>query len=576
MSRTVISLESIITDLARENHLTKENAFTLWSLLAFIVPDLPSARKALVNGPRDKGLDAIFVDFTSEMVHLVQSKLRSTPRAETRSEAISFAGLSRLSHSPKSKYDAYFSKLRSQTAEALCHALKAINDRSFQLTLWLISTGRWSPTLRDDANAELDGDARLEFRDGMQCKSAIANYILGIAPQIPAIDLSVAADNVVAERSIFHAKDRHLEAFAFSMYTEDLGEVYKRNGPNIFARNIRGFLGKETKVNQEIANTLIEEPERFWYYNNGITILCDRARLKGTEKRKSIEVENAQIINGQQTTRMAAELGNMQSTVLVRVLVAPIDGSPKSSYEALLTDVVKATNWQTAISISDLCVNDLRQIRLEQRLSVLGYQYIRKQETRREASKRRFDARFQVSKFDLAKAVAACDLPDSSALLKGKEHLFRDWYDDIFPEDPVPNEFLSRYWLMRYVIRRSKTNKKRFSYEKWVVLHSSWADLKKHLRNATQVTAFIRYAERTFRAPNNNPELDELPRPYFTLVDEFYRKERESAEENRPSFFKKSGLDGRFKRFRSGKKREMIAIEKALTKVHDIVTTALE
>jgi tartrate dehydratase beta subunit/fumarate hydratase class I family protein len=44
----------------------------------------------------------------------------------------------------------------------------------------------------------------------------------------------------------------------------------------LFEKNIRGVLG-DTQVNSEITDTLEKHPEQFWFFINGITIICDEA-----------------------------------------------------------------------------------------------------------------------------------------------------------------------------------------------------------------------------------------------------------------------------------------------------------
>jgi len=53
-------------------------------------------------------------------------------------------------------------------------------------------------------------------------------------------------------------------------------------GDRLFARNIRGFLG-DTAINDGMQTTLQRELSTFWYFNNGITIVCNTAR-KTAEK----------------------------------------------------------------------------------------------------------------------------------------------------------------------------------------------------------------------------------------------------------------------------------------------------
>ena len=59
-------------------------------------------------------------------------------------------------------------------------------------------------------------------------------------------------------------------------------------GQLLFARNLRKFTGR-TDVNDGIMETLTKEPSKFWYFNNGITVLCSGLKKKaiGGSKRTS-------------------------------------------------------------------------------------------------------------------------------------------------------------------------------------------------------------------------------------------------------------------------------------------------
>ena len=53
---------------------------------------------------------------------------------------------------------------------------------------------------------------------------------------------------------------------------QDLAHKYKET---LFNWNIRRFLGRKGEVNSGLRETLEKEPELFYYYNNGISALCD-------------------------------------------------------------------------------------------------------------------------------------------------------------------------------------------------------------------------------------------------------------------------------------------------------------
>jgi len=53
-----------------------EDLFLLWFLRAYVTDDVDVAAKAVTNGPKDKGIDAVLVDDSSRSVFVVQGKYR--------------------------------------------------------------------------------------------------------------------------------------------------------------------------------------------------------------------------------------------------------------------------------------------------------------------------------------------------------------------------------------------------------------------------------------------------------------------------------------------------------------------
>ena len=52
----------------------------------------------------------------------------------------------------------------------------------------------------------------------------------------------------------------------------DVAQWANAHRPALFEKNLRKFVGS-TEVNEGIINTLVDSPEKFWYFNNGITVL---------------------------------------------------------------------------------------------------------------------------------------------------------------------------------------------------------------------------------------------------------------------------------------------------------------
>lgn len=84
---------------------------------------------------------------------------------------------------------------------------------------------------------------------------------------------------------------------AYRSQTEDLDSLYEKN--------VRRFLGSGRKVNKAMRQTLLDMPERFGLYNNGITIVASQVQRTADGK---VRLHDPYIVNGCQTTRTIWEV----------------------------------------------------------------------------------------------------------------------------------------------------------------------------------------------------------------------------------------------------------------------------
>ena len=163
----------------------------------------------------------------------------------------------------------------------------------------------------------------------------------------------------------------------------EIAGLISRHGDRLLERNIRRYLGLQgNRVNEAIRLTL-ETPERsnFYFYNNGITLTCDKFSYNALQEGDyQVKVENLQIINGGQTCmtifqtmRQATLLPEpTEAYVLLRLYQLPSDN------EDLVQKITFATNSQNPVDLRDLRANDEIQRRLEIDISQLGFSYRRK------------------------------------------------------------------------------------------------------------------------------------------------------------------------------------------------------
>jgi hypothetical protein len=472
-------------DSFRERFPSFENdqLFVLWFLRAFLTDDENEAANALVGGPKDKGIDAILFDDHIKCVILVQGKYREKfgGKNEHRADVTSFAQLAPNLTGNNEAFNNLHESMSAEVQQRLDKARKRVIKDGYQLRLYYVTLGRCSADLAKEAGriAHYSGaHTTLDVIDGRQVYRLLSDYLDGVAPPVPSLDLGMECGAGVKDEGIFHRYDltTDIESWVFSMTGQGVADVYEQAGNRLFARNVRGFLGS-TEINRGMETTLKNEPQHFWYYNNGITIVCDQAEEIRSQGRNTLRVANPQIINGQQTTRvlykMARETSN--ASVSVRVIRVPRDDK-HNHFEALISQIVSATNWQNAIRASDLMANDRRQIDIERQFRKLGYWYVRKRQTKSEAKASAGTQRYvMIRKDELAQAVAGCDL-DPSIVREGKENLFEErLYNVVFPTSD-PYYYLTRYWLMRYVSYTASGYPER-AYAKWLVLNFIWSHL---------------------------------------------------------------------------------------------------
>lgn len=481
-------LKEEINRIKRRNpKLKDDSAFVFWFLQAYLVNSEEVAKKSLTGDTSDKSIDAIFIDDKARQANIIQGKFHySEKHNEKRNDVIAFANLSNFPWESKSEQDAYYSKLDPFVRQKLEELVHYVRDKKYKykLNLFYVTTGKCSKTIVNEVEERVrhaEGPADIHIIDYQKVLTIFKNYLEGQTPAVPTLTLKIISAGIIQHQGVIWRFDpeRKIESWVFTMSGKDVGDIFAKAGISIFARNIRGYLG-DTEINNSMSETIEKEPHNFWYYNNGVTMVCDEAKKETKGGEEVLVVDGAQIINGQQTTRTLKDSKNRDTNVLVKVIKIPRTPGDYEEYDRLVNSIVRATNWQNRIDPSDLVSNDYIQVFLERELRKRGYQYIRKKMQKKEA-KLSFDSQgfYQIDKREMAQAVAAC-LFDPVVVRKGKEGLFEDpYYKSIFGSHSIPF-YLSKYWLMKQVQYVARGYPER-AYAKWLVINFAWKLLSKYI-----------------------------------------------------------------------------------------------
>lgn len=163
-------------------------------------------------------------------------------------------------------------------------------------------------------------------------------------------------------------------AFYGQINAEFIANLWNMYENRLFANNLRKFM-RDTDVNESIKETLVDCPEKFWYFNNGITILCKRIKktpLHGSDRKiGSFICEDLSVVNGAQTVGSigATYATNPESVKQAQVLIRLI--SLEDCPEGLDTEITRATNTQNRIEPRDFASLDPEQQRLKTEMFLL-------------------------------------------------------------------------------------------------------------------------------------------------------------------------------------------------------------
>lgn len=146
-----------------------------------------------------------------------------------------------------------------------------------------------------------------------------------------------------------------------------LAMFYHKYGARLLEQNVRTFLQARGKVNKGLRNTIINQPEKFFAYNNGLTTTAEDIVLEETSHGLKIKsLKNLQIVNGGQTTASiySAMRKNKADLSKIFVQVKLTIVAPEQVNE-LVPKISEYANTQNKVNAADFFSNHPFHIRME-------------------------------------------------------------------------------------------------------------------------------------------------------------------------------------------------------------------
>lgn len=375
--------------------------------------DYDVAAQSVTDGYHDMGVDAVYNDTKQKKLLLVQSKWHKDGSGGiSQEETGTFVrGIKRIINLD---FNGCNQKLDAKKQEIT----NAIRDMDYQIEVIFCHTG--SQSIGDYAYrpinellGQVNEDNSTDLLTFVESKlQDIYEYLANGQNS----DNIVLDDVLLSDWGVVNSPFR---AYYGTIPVSAVGEWYNQYGNKLFAKNIRYYKGS-TEVNQGIKEVLKKSPDKFFYYNNGVKILCKKIIKKAAYSTGRdiglFALEGVSLVNGAQTTGVIGIVFAENSELIssAKIFIQMIDLGDSNEEQA--TQITKLSNTQNRIDGKDFASLDPNQERLRMELSLGGIQYLYKSGAKIEDPER------QIS-LDETIVSQACALSDLSVVALVKRNV---------------------------------------------------------------------------------------------------------------------------------------------------------
>jgi len=361
--RGVIDME----DYTKHPSDQEEAAFLSRALAALVVKKLAGedpkvAGAAVVDGYNDGGIDAIHFDAKTDTLILVQAKWSKSGNASI-NEIASNKFTNGVRDLLTDKFDRFDAKVRAKESEVRS---VLYSERAIRLRLVTVHTGSQKPPLH--ATKSID-----DLVSELNVAVPIASYEDYDQAGVYGLITSETADPKIKLQIALHdwgQVDQPYLAYYGRANVTEVAQWWREYRSFLFTQNLRLYY-TNSSVNNAIQRTLAENPENFWYFNNGITVICDDVdkSLVGSPGRTIglFNCEGVSVVNGAQTvgsigtivgSAVSPESEFANSFVPVRI-ISLSRTSPEFGRQ-----ITRAANLQNAVGNREFAAMDPLQHRL--------------------------------------------------------------------------------------------------------------------------------------------------------------------------------------------------------------------
>ncbi|MGF6635106.1 AIPR family protein [Paraburkholderia sp. MM6662-R1] len=431
--------KQILADYFTQHFSNDGQRFVAWYLRNVLFRDMSETKDDVVDGAKDKQIDAITIDDENSLIRIVQGKfiqegsVDSGPLREVLSSWMQIKDLARLQNVANTK-------LQRKVSE-----LAAALEEGYEVSFELITTGTLTNAAQDDLETFQKEFAKLGETEDLDVTIHVIDneelrqrYEYALEKDNPSLNYKLSLDG---SKYMFH----EIAGTPVVVVALPLKECIKLPGikdGTLFQKNVRQSLGSSNTVNKGIRQTITgDKRSDFFFFHNGITALCNKMELFNDV----LSLHGLSVVNGCQSLNTILSCSETvkkvdDSFILVRFYEIPQrDRADKISI---------FTNSQSAVKARDLRSNDKRVLTIKKTYELKypnGY-FVTKRGENAPATKNKDEV---VELSGLAKNLVAWHSQRPN-LSYGETKIFDKYFETLFKNKDYPpeNVFALHSWML--------------------------------------------------------------------------------------------------------------------------------
>ncbi|MBQ7215422.1 MAG: AIPR family protein [Synergistaceae bacterium] len=334
----------IAQDYYQEKYSNDGQRFVAWYLRNIKGLDIYDAKDCITDGAGDKQIDAVYISEQEETIYILQgkfsqkAKIDAEPLREIHSAWLQVKDLQNLQELSNDKLAGKVSEISSALSNG------------YDLCFELVTTAE----LTKDAQ-QYSSKLRQEFSDSQTLTAALSvidgKSIVRLLDEALNKGTNIEHIFTIEQGRYMQTEISGHKAVIAVIPLTDCLDIPGIDDGSLFRKNVRHSLGRDVKVNQDIAESIKNNPAEFFLLHNGITAICSSLKIEGD----TLHVKGLSVVNGcQSLTTIYGSSEAVRKSGEGYILFRFYEISENDKTEKIST----STNSQNAVKPRDLRSND--------------------------------------------------------------------------------------------------------------------------------------------------------------------------------------------------------------------------